>query len=138
MNRRPLRSLALILDRRLPLHRRALKLRVVHTSKEVLGFAVRFGGLWFITRHTFLRDKVGILVYHDPSPAALERHLAHLARRYRFVSLDTVVRALQAGDWGSIPARSLVLTLDDGHRGNRDLLNVLDRYGVTPTVFVCT
>jgi peptidoglycan/xylan/chitin deacetylase (PgdA/CDA1 family) len=136
--RRPLRSLALVLDRRLPFDLRALKLRVAHASKEVLGFAVRFGGLWFLARHTYLRGKVGILVYHDPSPAALERHLAYLARRYRFVPLDTVVRALQAGDWSSIQPRSLVLTLDDGHRGNRDLLDVLDRFGVTPTVFVCT
>ena len=132
----PLRTLAIALDRRLPLDLRALKARVARPAKEALGLVARYGGLWLLARHTYLRKRVGILVYHDPSPAALERHLAFLAARYRFVTLDAFVGALR--DRRDLPPRSLVLTLDDGHRGNRELLGVFRRYGVTPTVFLCT
>ena len=135
---RPLRSLALALDRRLPFDLRALEWRVGEVAKETLGVAARFGGLWFLARHTYLRGKVGILVYHDPSPQALERHLAFLSPRYRFVTLDALVDALRSGNWSSLPPRSLVVTLDDGWRGNRELLDAFARYGVQPTIFLCT
>jgi peptidoglycan/xylan/chitin deacetylase (PgdA/CDA1 family) len=135
---RPLRSIALALQPHLPFDLRALKWRVGEVAKETLGFTVRFGGLWLLARHTYLRRKVGILVYHDPTPADLERHLAVLARRYRFVTLDALVEALRGGDWGSLPPRSLVVTLDDGWGGNRDLLDVFARYGIAPTIFLCT
>jgi peptidoglycan/xylan/chitin deacetylase (PgdA/CDA1 family) len=134
----PLRSFAHALDRRLPFDPRAVKWRVGEVAKGALGLAARFGGLWFLARHTYLRGKVGILVYHDPTPRALERHLAFLSRRYRFVSLDALVDALQTGGWSSLPPRSLVFTLDDGWRGNRELLDVFARHGVTPTIFLCT
>ena len=117
---------------------RSYALRVRGAVKEAFGVVARFGGLWFLARHTYLRNRVGILVYHDPSPAALERHLDFLAARYRFLPLDTLVDALLARDWSAIPPRSLVVTLDDGHRGNRELLGVFRRHGVRPTVFLCT
>ena len=134
----PLRSIALALDRRLPFDLRAAKWRAGEVAKGTLGLAARFGGLWFLARHTYLRGKVGILVYHDPTPEALGRHLAFLSRRYRFITLDVLVDAVRGGDWSSVPPRSLVVTLDDGWRGNRELLDVFARYGLTPTIFLCT
>ena len=134
----PLRSLALALDRRMPFDLRALKWRLAEGAKGTLGVAARYGGLWFLARRTYLRGKVGILVYHDPTPETLDRHLAFLARRYRFVSLDALVEALRSGEWSSLPPNSLVVTIDDGWRRNRDLLGVFARYGVTPTIFLCT
>jgi len=117
---------------------RTAALQARGTAKEALGATARFGGFWLLARRTYLRNKVGILVYHDPTPAVLDRHLALLARRYRFISLDDLVSALEGGDWSSIPQRSLVLTVDDGHKGNRELLDVFARHGVRPTVFLCT
>jgi peptidoglycan/xylan/chitin deacetylase (PgdA/CDA1 family) len=31
-----------------------------------------------------------------------------------------------------------VITIDDGHAGNRHLVDMFSRYGVTPTIFVCS
>ena len=37
-----------------------------------------------------------------------------------------------------MPPRALAVTLDDGHARNFSLLEVFQRYAVTPTIFVCT
>jgi peptidoglycan/xylan/chitin deacetylase (PgdA/CDA1 family) len=81
---------------------------------------------------------VGILLYHNPEPEVLEQHLRYLGERYRFIALDDVVDALRSGDWDRIPPRSLVVTLDDGHRGNVSLVPLFERAGIRPTLYVCT
>jgi peptidoglycan/xylan/chitin deacetylase (PgdA/CDA1 family) len=40
--------------------------------------------------------------------------------------------------WSDLPDRSLVLTFDDGHVGNAELLDLFVRYGVRPTVYLCS
>jgi peptidoglycan/xylan/chitin deacetylase (PgdA/CDA1 family) len=77
-------------------------------------------------------------VYHDPTPEALERHLRYLSRRYKFVALDRLATALHTKDWSQIPPRALVITLDDGHRGNARLTEIFRRFLVTPTIYVCS
>ena len=79
-----------------------------------------------------------VLVYHDPPPSLLERHLEYLSKHYRFLALGELVDALHARDWRRIPPKSVVLTFDDGHRGNADLLPLFRRYGVRPTIFICS
>jgi len=79
------------------------------------------------------------LLYHDPAPDLFERHLEYLSRRYRFVTLAQVVEAL--GDrrrFSELPPNSLVITFDDGLRGNHALLPLFRRYGVVPTIYLCT
>jgi peptidoglycan/xylan/chitin deacetylase (PgdA/CDA1 family) len=105
---------------------------------EAVALLVRWSGLAWLVRNTVARRRVSILFYHDPAPSVLERHLAFLARRYRFVSLAELVDALRSGTWSELPARALVLTIDDGHRGNVRLVELLDRYDVRPTLYVCT
>jgi peptidoglycan/xylan/chitin deacetylase (PgdA/CDA1 family) len=107
-------------------------------AKEAVGFAVRYGGLTALTRMTVARRKIGILVYHDPSPTLLERHLEYLSRRYSFVTLDDLVRALESGDWRRLPLRGIVLTFDDGHRTNAQLISLFERYSVKPTIYLCS
>jgi peptidoglycan/xylan/chitin deacetylase (PgdA/CDA1 family) len=116
------------------LHRRARAAR-----REAIAFLVRWSGFPLLARTTYARRRAAILVYHNPEPETLERHLRFLSRRrYRFVALDELVDALRSGDWGKLPPRSVAVTLDDGHRGNVRLLDVFARYGVRPTLFVCT
>lgn len=112
-------------------------LRLRTLSIELAATIVRRGGLEALARHTYARGKVGILVYHDPSPERLEAHLRFLSTRYRFVSLTELTDALARQDWSSIPAGALVVTFDDGHRGNLRLTDVLLRFGVRPTIYLC-
>ena len=88
-------------------------------------------------RHTYARRRVSIIVYHDPSPERLESHLRYLRERYTFLSLMELVDALHEPRW-PIDSPSVVLTFDDGHRGNARLEATLTRFGVTPTIYVCT
>lgn len=80
-----------------------------------------------------------MLLYHDPAPALFERHLEYLSRRYRFITLAQLVDAL--GDrrrFSKLPPNSVVITFDDGLRGNRALLPLFRRYRVVPTIYLCT
>jgi peptidoglycan/xylan/chitin deacetylase (PgdA/CDA1 family) len=83
-------------------------------------------------RHTVQRRRVTILVYHNPPPAVMERHLELLCRLYRVVSLREYVekRTLLRG--------ALIVTLDDGYAQNFALRDVFARFSVVPTIFVCT
>jgi peptidoglycan/xylan/chitin deacetylase (PgdA/CDA1 family) len=108
-------------------------------AKRALYFAVRRSGLPALAARTYARGKVGILVYHNPTPALVEAHLRYLARRASFITLDRLVDALEGSvPWESLPPRSLVVTIDDGHAANRELVEVFRRYGVRPTIFACS
>jgi peptidoglycan/xylan/chitin deacetylase (PgdA/CDA1 family) len=110
----------------------------VRWPKEAFVFAIRWSGIPWLLRITYGRNKISILVYHDPRPTVLEQHLRYLSRRYAFVTMDAVVDAARSGDWVAVPANALAITFDDGHRGNVELLDLFRRYGVVPTIFACT
>jgi peptidoglycan/xylan/chitin deacetylase (PgdA/CDA1 family) len=106
--------------------------------KDGLAKAIRYSGLPWLIRNFFVRNKAAILLYHDPTPETFERHLAFLSRLYVFISLDQVVDALHDGDWSGIPERALVITFDDGHARNRELLEIARRYDLAPTIYLCS
>jgi peptidoglycan/xylan/chitin deacetylase (PgdA/CDA1 family) len=94
------------------------------------------------------QSEVVILLYHrvfeprsDPqrlcvSPKHFARHLEHLGRHYRVMTLQEAGRSLREG---RMPKRGVVITFDDGYADN--LLNakpLLERYETPATVFVVT
>lgn len=68
----------------------------------------------------------------------LDAHLAHLRRHHHLTTLDEIVRAFARGDWRSLPDNAVAITIDDGHRGNYELLPVFRRHGVVPTIYLCS
>jgi peptidoglycan/xylan/chitin deacetylase (PgdA/CDA1 family) len=105
---------------------------------ETVARAIYWSGLPFLIRQAIARKRATIIHYHEPSREVLERHLAWLARRYTFIPLARLVRAIHARDWSGIPRYALVVTLDDGHRANRAVLEVFRQYGVVPTIYLCS
>jgi peptidoglycan/xylan/chitin deacetylase (PgdA/CDA1 family) len=89
-----------------------------------------------LVRETVQRRQTAILFYHDISPEALDLHLSVLGKAFRFISLREYSEALQSGDTRSLPPKSVVITLDDGLRGNYALLDVFRKHRVTPTIFI--
>jgi peptidoglycan/xylan/chitin deacetylase (PgdA/CDA1 family) len=70
------------------------------------------------------------------SPQAFERQLAFLARhRYRVLSLEELVAALEAGSDG--PRHSVVITFDDGYEETYTIAwPLLKRFGFPAAVFI--
>ena len=99
---------------------------------------LRWTGAPEAVRRAHRRNHCAILLYHDPSPAVLDAHLSWLRTRFTFTTLDAVVDAIHAHDWSGVPEGALVVTLDDGHRRNYELLPVFRRHGVRPTIYLCT
>jgi peptidoglycan/xylan/chitin deacetylase (PgdA/CDA1 family) len=60
-----------------------------------------------------------------------------LARRYSLISLSDFLR-WRRGEVAALPPRPLVITLDDGHASNVQLLEVFRRHAVSATIFLCS
>ncbi|MGQ9570400.1 MAG: polysaccharide deacetylase family protein [Thermodesulfovibrionales bacterium] len=112
--------------------------RISNLLKEIASFFIRYSGILFLIRNIYAKKKVSIIVYHNPKPDILDKHLKYLSKRYNFISLDSLVNAIHSKNWANIPQRGLVITLDDGHKGNFDLLKSFKKYGVVPTIYLCS
>jgi peptidoglycan/xylan/chitin deacetylase (PgdA/CDA1 family) len=106
--------------------------------KKIIVTAIRFSGIPFLVRNIYAKRKVSIVVYHDPMPDMLDGHLNYLSRRYNFITLDCLVNAIHSRDWSEIPPNGLVVTIDDGRKGNVNLREVFKKYNVVPTIYLCT
>src|SRR5262249_32896745 len=119
--------------------RRRISLHIMKSIvKEAMGFVARYSGAAFLIREVYARKKVSIVVYHNPSSIMLSKHLAYLVERYTPIRLEVLIRAIYAKDWSGVPPKALVITLDDGLRGNFKLLKVFRRYQVVPTIYLCS
>jgi poly-beta-1,6-N-acetyl-D-glucosamine N-deacetylase len=105
------------------------------STKRIAFEVLRWTGIPFLWREIVVRDRTTILAYHQISPVALDRHLSILRRHYRFISLRQFLDLSAEGD-GSLPRKSLVITIDDGWLSNCDLLPVFRKHGVRPTIFL--
>ncbi|NPT46132.1 polysaccharide deacetylase family protein [Paraburkholderia sp. 1N] len=99
--------------------------------KEVLAVLVVLTGIARATRAWLWRDRVAVLLYHDPDPATLDRHLTYLRKICDLVPLTDV----------AAPGRGrprAAITFDDGHVGNAALLPIFIKHNVRPTIFLCS
>jgi len=112
--------------------------RTAGRLSEAVAHAIRWSGLSALIRNTVAYRKASILLYHDPAPDLMERHLDYLVKRYHIVPLAQLVDAITARNWRIMPPKSLVITFDDGVRHNADLLHLFERYSVQPTIYVCS
>lgn len=106
--------------------------------KNLFWKLIVFSGLPWFVREVLTRNKVGILVYHEPNPIEVEKHLEFLIKYYNIITLDKLVDAIYTKDWTHIPHKALVITIDDGHQSNYLLLEVFKKYHVKPTIFLCS
>ncbi len=106
--------------------------------KNLIATFVCLSGVPLLVREWICRDQVAILMYHDPKPTAFAKHIAYLSRHYTVISLDTLVSAIHRRDFSQISQKSVVITIDDGHAGNFELLPIFKQYHIRPTLYICT
>lgn len=119
--------------------------------KRMLAHAARLTGAPSIARGLG-PPRLTILTYHRVLPLheataysfqgmvmprdAFEAQMARLARRYRVLPLPEALERLRSG---TLPARAVVVTFDDGYRDNYEhAWPILRRFGLSATFFLVT
>jgi peptidoglycan/xylan/chitin deacetylase (PgdA/CDA1 family) len=103
-------------------------------TRKLLALLFRLSGLPLLIKEIVCRNRATIIVYHDPAPEVFEAHLAYLVSHFNVIPLEQLVQAIQER---KIPPQSLCITFDDGHRNNFALLDIIKRYQVSVTIYVC-
>ncbi|MDN3686562.1 polysaccharide deacetylase family protein [Cyclobacterium jeungdonense] len=106
--------------------------------KKIVFALLRYSGLPVLFREVFQRNKVSILVFHDIDFPTAEKSFAYLSKHYNFISLEDLIAAIQNQDGSKLPKKAMVVTFDDGHVGNHELLPVFKKYKVPVTIFLCS
>src|SRR5262249_32334232 len=100
--------------------------------------ALRLTMLPFLIRELIQRRRVTIITYHDPSPDVFDAHLCVLRSLYSIIALEAYIDATERGAVSALPPKALIITLDDGHRGNHALKRVIEKHQVPVTIFLCS
>ena len=100
-------------------------------AREIIARCLLWSGVIRVMRVLLWRDRVLILVYHDPKPDVLKSHLRYLCRIADPVGLRDLHKT-------SNGRPRVVITIDDGHAGNAALLEVFAAYGIRPTIYLCS
>ncbi len=102
-----------------------------------LTFAVlRYSCVPALIRETLQKNKVTIVLYHGISAELFERHVQYYKKAYNLISLEQYLQSRKIKS--VLPPKSLVITFDDGYKRNYPLLNVVNKYDVPITIFLCS
>ena len=108
------------------------------TFLGLLGLVLRVSGVCILFREVLRRNRCAIILYHDPDFKVFERHLEYLTRHYSVIPFSSLVSAIYERDWSRIPPKSLVIHIDDGYARNYQLLDVMRRFRIRPTLYLCS
>jgi peptidoglycan/xylan/chitin deacetylase (PgdA/CDA1 family) len=99
--------------------------------EEILARLLLWSGITHAVRLLLWRDRILIVVYHDPSPEVMDSHLRYLCKIAEPVTLS---------DLNSRPSGRprVAITIDDGYVSNKALLDVFRTHNVRPTIFICS
>ena len=98
---------------------------------------LRYSGLASFFRLLIQKNKITIVLLHDPDPPAAEKAFEYLKKRYHLIDLNDYIKALKSDDFSSIPPYAMIITFDDGHINNHKLLPLIKKHKVPVTIFLC-
>lgn len=106
--------------------------------KNIIINILYYSGLPAFIREFVQKNKVTIIVLHDPRVAVASKYFEWLSRHYNIISLDQYLAVRTKQSTARLPRRSLIVTLDDGHIENYKLLDLAKKYNVPLTIFLCS
>jgi peptidoglycan/xylan/chitin deacetylase (PgdA/CDA1 family) len=92
-------------------------------------------GIHRIFRIIYQRSKFTVILYHDIDPDSFEKHIKYLVKNYTIIDLEDLHRILIDKSL-KIPGKAVLITFDDGHIGNFNLLEIFKKYKVRPVIFL--
>lgn len=102
---------------------------------QLLFKLLRYSGLPLIFRELIQKKMVTILLFHDISRETAEKTFLYLQKKYNIIGLNDFIYAVKTQT--SLPRKALVITFDDGHVKNFDLLPVIKKMNIPATIFLC-
>lgn len=97
---------------------------------------LRYSGTAWLWRELLQRKKVTFLLFHDMSAADAERNFTYIKRHYNIINLYDYLSAVKNGT--SLPHKAVVITFDDGHISNYDMLPIIQKLQIPVTIFLCS
>lgn len=105
--------------------------------KKFIISIVRYSGLPFLLRFVNQKQKITVLLYHDVRPEIFKRQIKFLSKYYNFISVENLLDYLNSKTC-KLPAYPVLITFDDGHAGNFNLLDLFEEYKCKPVIFLVT
>jgi peptidoglycan/xylan/chitin deacetylase (PgdA/CDA1 family) len=109
----------------------------VYIAKKHVFRAVRYTGLPYLFRELIQRNRVTILLFHDIDKESAVTAFNYLSSRYNIIDLNVFIEACEHRDFSKIPKKALIITFDDGHISNYDLLEHIEQISMPVTIFLC-
>ena len=106
--------------------------------KEYAALLLRLTLIPYMVREVIQRKRVTILCYHDISPIRFKEHVTFLQKHYTIISLKTFIEVKENGNIRSLPEKSIIITFDDGLKGNFSLLPIIVECNIPITIFLVT
>lgn len=96
---------------------------------------LRYSGLPYLFREFVQRKRLTILLYHNISRENADKTFPYLAEKYHIIGLQDYLQHRR--ERKPLPPKSLIITFDDGAKGNYDLLPLLKKTNLPVSIFLC-
>ncbi|MEA4986426.1 hypothetical protein SDC9_44971 [bioreactor metagenome] len=103
--------------------------------KSLIFKIIRYSGLPFFFREFIQKNRVSILLFHNINKKDAEKAFDYITRKYNVISLQKYIDAVQNNT--KLPKKALIITFDDGHVSNYNLLPVIKKHQIPVTIFLC-
>jgi peptidoglycan/xylan/chitin deacetylase (PgdA/CDA1 family) len=105
--------------------------------KKLIFKTLRYSGLPFLFREILQRNKISILLFHDISNKTALQTFKYLTQNYNIIDLNDFIEASDKKDFSNIPPKALIITFDDAHIRNYEMLPAIKEFKVPITIFLC-
>ena len=114
-----------------------MKIMANDKTRKLCFMAIRFTGIPFLCREFIQKKKVTIILFHDINRETAEKAFIRLSRIYNLIHLSDFIEAVYRRDNSMIPRKALIITLDDGHIRNYEMLPVIKQHNIPVSIFLC-
>lgn len=114
-----------------------MKLFKIKQFRNIVFTIIYLSGLPYLIRRFLQNNKCTIILYHEINAEIFDKHLHALKYRYNIIALQDYLIAKKS-ESSRLPKRSLIITFDDGYKGNFRLLPVIKKHNIPLTIFLCS